>query len=132
MVPLLTASPQAIDATIPVPNWASLSKSFIVTFATLENLGCFFSSGLTCGLEAVSRVLVFSLRRAATISQKRSETAQNHTSRVDGVRRTLSQTKCSISAIVNSRTRSRPFFGAISFLKPKPICAAAKGTLPLL
>ena len=88
MVPLLTASPQAIDATIPVPNWASLSKSFIVTFATLENLGCFFSSGLTCGLEAVSRVLVFSLRRAATISQKRSETAQNHTIRVDGVQRT--------------------------------------------
>ena len=29
--------------------------------------------------------------------------------------------KCSISAIVNSRTRSKPFFGAISFLKPKPI-----------
>ena len=42
------------------------------------------------------------------------------------------RTKCSISAIVNSRTRSKPFFGAISFLKPKPICAAAKGTRPLL
>ena len=36
-------------------------------------------------------------------------------------------TKCSISAMQNSRTRSNPLRGAISLRNPKPICAAAKG-----
>ena len=40
--------------------------------------------------------------------------------------------KCSISAMVNSRRRSRPWRGEISLRKPWPICAAAKGSLPPL
>lgn len=42
----------------------------------------------------------------------------------------LGSQKCSISAIVNSRTRMRPDLGEISFRKEFPTCAAAKGSLP--
>ena len=50
--------------TIPVPSCASRSKSFIVTFATFANLGCFFSSGLTCVFgDGESRARFFSPTR---------------------------------------------------------------------
>ena len=40
--------------------------------------------------------------------------------------------KCSISACVNSRTRSSPARGEISLRYDCPICAAANGNLPPL
>ena len=110
------------------------SKSFIVTFATFANLGCFFVGLDLCIGDGESVSMAYALADAtlsrprldavaatALLTRRNARRPHGSTSTHDEGRRNA---QCSISAIELAHAVS--FFGAIS--PPKPICAAAKGT----